>query len=190
MAKTRKGMMGVAASAAVLMPGIALAEGGLPQLNPVSYPTQVFWLVVTFAVLFLLMWKVALPRVSETLANRQQKLSGDLQKAADLREEAEKAQADLEEALAAARAEAQAVLRKASEEIAAEQAKRLEAFDADMAVKAEEAEKRISAARETALKSVKDVANEVALAAVEKLAGDADQAAISKALDAASKANG
>lgn len=188
MAKIFNGIVRTAVAAGVMMPGAALAEGGLPQMDPSSYPSQVFWLTVTFAALFLLMWKVALPRVSETLANRQQKLSGDLKKAAELKEEAEKAQADLEEALASARAEAQTVLRKASEEIAAEQAKRLEAFDADMAAKAEEAEKRIAAARQTALKSVQDVANEVAISAVEKLTGDAaDAAAVEKALAAASK---
>lgn len=189
MAKTFKSIVQTAFGM-IAVPGMAVASegGGLPQLNPSSFPSQIFWLAVTFAILFILMWKVALPRVGDTLSKREQKVSSDLQKAEKLQADAEKAQDDLEKALAESRSKAQAILSKASEEVAAEQAKRLDAFDADMATKAEEAQARIEAAREQALKSVHDVALEVTQASVEKLIGQpVDEATVKKAIDAAAK---
>jgi len=188
MANIKNTLLRMTAVSAVSMP-VAANAAGMPQLDPTSYPSQIFWLAVSFATLFLIMWKVALPRVSETLANRQQKLTGDLEKAEQLKSDAEKVQMDLDQALADARAEAQSVLAKTALEIADAQEKRLEAFNADMARKAEEAEQRISAAREQALASVREVASEVASSVVEKLSGStADAKTLDKALDAAKDA--
>lgn len=168
---------------------VAANAAGMPQLDPKSYPSQIFWLAVSFAILFLIMWKIALPRVGETLANRQQKLTGDLEKAEKLKADAEKVQVELDKSLADARAEAQAILAKTAQEIAEAQTKRIDAFNADMANQAEEAEQRISAAREQALASVREVASEAAGAIVEKLSGaEADGKALDKALDAAKDA--
>ncbi|WP_420547866.1 F0F1 ATP synthase subunit B' [Curvivirga sp.] len=189
MANIKNTLLRITAATAVVMPAAAQAAGGMPQLDPTSYPSQIFWLAVSFAILFLVMWKVALPRVGETLANRQQKLTGDLEKAEQLKADAEKVQEDLDKALADARAEAHAVLAKAADEIAQAQQKRMDAFEADMASQAEEAEKRISAAREQAMASVREVATEVAASVVEKLSGTAaDAKALDKALDAAKDA--
>ena len=185
-------LIGVGLVAGTAVPSIALAaEGGdvgMPQFDSSTFASQLFWLAVTFAVLFLLMWKVALPRVGDTLAKREQKISGDISKAAELKEEAEKVQADLEKALAEARADAQEVIRKANEAIAKDQDKRIAAFEADLAAKTEEAAGRIDAARKTALEGVREVATEVTTMAVAKIAGaDVDDKTVAAALDAVAK---
>lgn len=188
MANIKNTLLRMTAVSAVAMPAAANAAG-MPQLDPSSFSNQIFWLAVSFAVLFFIMWKMALPRVGETLANRQQKLSGDIEKAEQLKQDAEKVQADLDQALADARAEAQNIMAKTAQDIAAAQEKRLEAFNADMATQADEAEQRISAAREQALASVREIAGDVASSVVEKLSGSAaDAKAVEKALDAAKDA--
>src|SRR3546814_6905695 len=63
-------------------------SGGLPQLDADTYPTQIFWLVVTFVILYLIMSKVALPRIAEVLEERQERVADDIETAERLRSEA------------------------------------------------------------------------------------------------------
>ena len=98
------------------------AEGGggsLPQLDVATYPSQLFWLLVSFVALYLLLSKVALPRVSEVLESRQERIDNDLAKAQQLRDEAATVQAAYEASLAESRTKAQGVVSAANADIAA-----------------------------------------------------------------------
>lgn len=155
----------------------------MPQLDPSSYASQLFWLVVTFAILYLLMWKVALPRVSALLRERQERIDDDLEKATKLKAEAEGVLKAYETAMAEGRARAQATLREAAERVAKEAAEAQAAAVARLDRETAEAEKRIGAAKREALDNVRQVAGEAARAAAAKLIGsevserDADEAA-------------
>lgn len=182
------------AAAAAMVPALATsalaAEGGssMPQLDFSTYSSQVFWLVVTFAVLFILMWKVAIPRVGEVIEAREQKIRADLERAEQLRTEIEETEQAVEKALADARTEALEILRKAQDKIATDHAKKQDKLDAELATKVADAETRIDEARKEALASVREVAEEVATASIEKLTGNAaDKGTVSKAIDAVSK---
>ena len=185
----------VSATSAAMAPlTLFAAESGhgggsaMPQLDVSTYGTQVFWLAVTFAVLFILMWKVAIPRVGDVVQAREQKVRADLERAEQLSAEIAETELSVEKALSEARSEAQEILRKAQEKLAADHAKKQEKLDAELAEKLSEAEARIAAARDEALASVRDVALEVAEASVEKLTGTkAKPAELSAAIDAASK---
>src|SRR5690242_9294281 len=96
----------------------------MPQLDPAGFMPQLFWLAVIFLVLYLLMRRLAMPRVRRAIDARQQRRDGDLGRAAELRTQAEAALAAYETALATARTEAQANLRQTSERMAAEAADR------------------------------------------------------------------
>lgn len=160
----------------------------MPQLDFSTYSSQVFWLIITFAVLFILMWKVAIPRVGEVIEAREQKIRADLERAEQLRAEIATTEAAVEEALANARSEAQDVVRKAMDKIAADHAKKQAKLDEELAAKVIEAENSINDARKEALASVREVAQDVASASVEKLTGKAATAKeISSALDAVTK---
>jgi F-type H+-transporting ATPase subunit b len=155
----------------------------MPQLDPSSYASQLFWLVVTFAILYLLMWKVALPRVSALLRERQECIDDDLEKATKLKAEAEGVLKAYEAAMADGRARAQATLREAMERVAKEAADAQAAAVARLDRETTEAEKRIAPAKREALDNVRQVAGEAARAAAAKLIGaevserDADEAA-------------
>jgi F-type H+-transporting ATPase subunit b len=144
----------------------------MPQLEQFdTYLSQVVWLVISFAVLYFVMWKAALPRVGNVLQERQKRIDDDLERAEKLKSEAEAVLVAYEESTAKAHAEAQAILRAGAEAFAADAAVRHDELSARLAEETEAAESRIAAARNEALANVRTVAGEVAQAAASKLIG-------------------
>ncbi len=143
----------------------------MPQFDPTAFTPQLFWLAVTFTVLFFAMWRFALPRLSNIMEARQQRIDADLDKAASVKEEADRVLAAYEQAQAEARDQAAAVIKQAGDRMAAEGAARHEAFRAELAERTRVAEQRIAAAKDAALANVKTVAAEAARAATAKLIG-------------------
>ena len=141
----------------------------MPQFDPANFAPQLFWLVVSFAVLFYAMWRYALPRLSGILEARQERIDSDLEKATATKEEADAVLAEYEKALAEARNKAAAAIKQASDEMAAESAKRHDAFSQKLAEQTRTAEARIAEARDEALANVKTIAAETARAATAKL---------------------
>lgn len=154
---------------------VAAAEegggAGMPQFDPSTFPTQLFWLAVTLILFFFAMRNMALPRIGNALDERKQKIDDDLDKAGRYREEAEAAMAAYEKALADAVADAQAVQRQTAQDIAKRASDRRGELAAKLAADAKEAEARITAAKEPALANLQDMAAEVVTEAAAKLAG-------------------
>ena len=65
------------------------AEEGMPQLNPEFWLSQAFWLVLVFVILYLIIWKTILPKISDNLENRKKTISSDLEEAQNLKKLAE-----------------------------------------------------------------------------------------------------
>lgn len=145
--------------------------GGLPQLNPDTFPTQIFWLVVTFLTLYWLMSKKALPRVTEVLEERQERIDRDLNKAAALKEEAETVMAAVDKALGEARGNAQSEIGRTVGEIEKANAGRQEQVAADLVERMREAEARIQAAKDQAIANVRSAAADIARDVAAKLGG-------------------
>ncbi|MFL5336343.1 MAG: hypothetical protein ACJ8H8_24990 [Geminicoccaceae bacterium] len=153
--------------------GVEAAEHGegLPQLNAATFPSQIFWLIVSFGALYWLFSRKALPRVGEILEARQERLSADLDRAASLRNEAEAALRRYETMLAEAHATAAAEIKATQDRLIAEASKRQAELDGELNAKLAEAEKRIGAAKEGALAQIEGVAADAASAAVRRLTG-------------------
>ena len=92
----------------------------MPQLEVSTFVPQLFWLVITFGVLFLLMAKIGLPRVSGVIEARRKRIDDDLARATQLKAEAEAALAAYQQTLASARAQAQAAVKDTTDKLAAE----------------------------------------------------------------------
>ena len=154
-----------------VMAAAAPGEAKLPQLDIQTYPSQIFWLIISFIVLYLLVSRVAVPRISEVLEERQERIADDLDKAETLKKEAEQVRGEYEKALAEARDKAHAATREAQEAVAKSGAV-LEAEARDkVTVMLKDAEIRIAAARTEAIGNVRSVARDVAGDAVAKLIG-------------------
>jgi F-type H+-transporting ATPase subunit b len=156
----------------------------MPQLNPESFPSQLFWLAVTFVVLYVLMAWVGIPRLAGVIEARRRRREDDLARAADMQAEAEAANQAFQRAMAEARAQAQAVLKETSDRLAAEAAERQRALAAALAAQVDEAERRIAATKQQALAEVRGIAVDVGRSVVEKLTGAApNDARVAAAVD-------
>ncbi len=143
----------------------------MPQLEIPDYGTQIFWLVVTFVILLILMWSLALPRISRVLEQRQTHIAGDLEQAEKFKRDAEEAIKAYEASLAEARAKAHQLLAETQDRLDQQASEQRVRLDAELAQKQDRAESRIREARQQALSSVRQVAAEVARAATERLIG-------------------
>jgi F-type H+-transporting ATPase subunit b len=145
-------------------------------MDTTKYPSQLFWLIVFFGLLYWLMTRI-LPRIGSILANRKAKIDGDLARAQALKNETESAIKAYEKALADARSSANDIAKQTREavtrEIDAEQAK----INASLSAKITEAEQRIAASKKTAMDSVSQIAAESAADIVAALGGGKTKAA-------------
>lgn len=156
---------------------------GMPQLDISTFPNQIFWLVVTLVVIYLVLSRVALPRIAAVLAERSGTITNDIAAAEELKLRAEEAEAAYVKALADARSAAQKIAAEARSEIQAELDAELARADEEIAAKTAESEKAIGEIRAGAAESVRAVARETAAALVTALGGTADQGAIDSAVD-------
>ena len=155
----------------------------MPQLEPWSYASQIFWLIVTFTVLYFVLAKVVIPRITTVLEARREKIEDDLARAERLKVEAEQVLAEYNQALDSARSDAQGVLKEAAAAMAEDAASRNTEVAAKLAEQNRAAEARIAAARAQALETIRPAAAEVAGAALAKLVGAAPpQARIEQAV--------
>jgi F-type H+-transporting ATPase subunit b len=163
----------------------------VPQLDPSSFAPQLVWLAITFILLYVLMSKLALPRIGDVLEERKKRIDGNLDKAAALRAEAETAKAAYEKALAESRAKAHALTAAAADRAHKDAAARQQAVAVTLAAQTKAAEETIATARASALSHTQSIAAEIAREAVRKLLGqDIDAATADAAVkSAAAKAN-
>ena len=170
--------------------GHAVAEHyiGMPQLNFDWYANQIFWLVVTLVVIYLVLSKVALPRIASVLAERHSAISNDLETAERLKQKAVEAEEAYNKALADARAEAGQIVAAAKLDIQKDLDAAIAKADAEISAKSAESESRIGEIRNSALKAVAEVAETTAGAIVKKLMpGIDDKKAIADAVKARMK---
>jgi len=160
----------------------------MPQLEFSDYPPQVVWLVITFALLYFLLTKIALPSIARTLKERDGHLQGDIERAEKLKSEAEAALAAYRKAISEARLQAQAAIKETAEAMAAEAAQREGELAGALSERTKAAEARIAAAKGSALAELKSVAGEAAHDLVARLAGSAPaQGDVAAAVEAAGR---
>lgn len=167
------------ASACVNSHGSAV---GMPQLCGEWIGNQVFWLVITLVVVYLILSRVALPRIGAILAERSGTITNDITAAEDLKARALAAEDAYNKALADARTEAQRIAAEARAEIQAGLDEAIAKADEEIAAKAAESEKAIAAIRASALESIAAVASDTAGELVAALGGKADDKAIATAV--------
>jgi F-type H+-transporting ATPase subunit b len=145
--------------------------GGMPQLDPVWFPNQLFWLVVSFALLYLVVARVIAPQIGGVLADRENAIASAIAEAETAKREAESTRGDFESTAAAARTRAAELMAAAAARSNADTADALAKLDHDLARKAEHAQARLNEAVAKASSGVEAATVSLASAMAEKLLG-------------------
>jgi len=143
----------------------------MPQLEIADFAPQLIWLAITFASLYLVMARIALPRIGMVIEERRDRIASDLDQAEQLKQKTEEAIATYEQALAQSRAKAHAIALETREKIGAEMETERARIDRQLSEQAEAAEARISASKDAALSQIKDVAADTTQEIVTSLIG-------------------
>lgn len=149
-----------------------------PPFDPQYFAGQVFWLLISFTILYFMLSRVFLPKIGQTLEDRSNRIADDLDTAAHMQAEAQDASTAYDRSLSDARAKAHNVAESTRQSVDAEiEAEMLEA-DALAAKQADVAEARIRKIREAALANIDSIATEVAQSAIEAISGKKMTAAV------------
>jgi F-type H+-transporting ATPase subunit b len=168
------------------------AEGGhkapFPPFQKDTFASQLVSLVIAFVALYLIVSRIALPRVGSLLDERQNKIEGDLAQAQKLRDASDDALKAYESELAAARSRAQAISAETREKLNAASEAERKTLEQRLSVKLADAEKSIATTRETAMSNVRGIAADAAAAIVQRLTGVLpDGTSVDRAVDASLK---
>jgi len=144
-----------------------------PPFDKQHFPSQLFWLAVTFILLYVLMSRIALPRIGSIFVERSKRIADDIAAANRLKEQSDAAQAAYQKSLADARARAQAIASETRAKQAAEAEALNKRLEGETHEKLAAAERSIAATRAAAMNNVGAIAAETASAIVERLIGAA-----------------
>ncbi len=155
----------------------------MPQLDFATFAPQLIWLTLVFGILYIIMARVALPRIATVIEERRDRIADDLDTANQLKGQTEDAIAAYEDALQQARTKAHAIAQETRDRLTAKTDAHRAELEGQLAVRISEAETRIRATKDAALLNVRDVAVEVADTIANQLLGESDPTAAARAVD-------
>ena len=144
----------------------------MPQLDFATFPSQILWLFLTFAVLYIVMAKIALPKLANAIELRRDIIARDLEEAKNFRDESEKAQIEYENSIKEAHDKSNEITKKTKEKLSVQFEKERKKVEEDNSKKIVEAESKILSAKNVALKQIDSIATDISKTIVEKLVGD------------------
>jgi F-type H+-transporting ATPase subunit b len=157
-------------------------KGQFPPFNPQTFASQLVWLAIAFVVLYVLMSRLALPRIGKIIDDRDGVIKGDIAQAERLKAQSDEAVAAYEKALADARSRAQAIANETREKHTAEAEAARKVTEDKLNAKLAESEKAIATTKASAMSNVRGIASDAARSIVERLIGKAPD---DKTVDAA-----
>jgi F-type H+-transporting ATPase subunit b len=164
------------------------SKGAFPPFQKETFASQLVWLAITFVALYLLISRIAVPRIDGIIEERAKRIEGDFAAAQRMKEESEAALAAYEKSLAEARNRAQAIGTEIRDKLHAEAEERRKALEARLNTQLADAEQQIATTKAAAMVNVRGIAVEAASAIVERLVGSTPPApAVAAAVDDALK---
>jgi F-type H+-transporting ATPase subunit b len=148
-------------------------KGQFPPFNSQTFASQLVWLAIAFVVLYVLMSRLALPRIGKILDDRDAAIKGDIAAAGRAKAQSDEAVADYEKALADARSRAQAIANETRDKQAKEADASRHVLEDRLNARLAEAEKSIASTRQAAMSNVRGIAADAARSIVERLIGKA-----------------
>ena len=173
------------------MEAFSAESGGMPQLNPEFWISQIFWLTLTFGILYLVLSKLILPKISANLESRKSQILENIEAAEKQREDSETKLKDYEEIISKSRLDAKTIFNQAREKALRDINAKREVLDKQIDDEIIKAEQEIKILRENAPDKINKIAIETSSELVQKLIGaEINNSSISAIVDDLSRRNG
>ena len=137
------------------------AEEGMPQLNPEYWYAQIFWLILIFSILYLIIWKVFLPKISNNIENRRLRIINDLNETEKLKENAEKKLKEYEKIIENSKKEAKKILQENQKKLEDDLDKKKQVLDEEINKEIKAAENEIMSLKKSSINNINKIAIEI-----------------------------
>jgi len=145
------------------------AEEGMPQLNPEYWIAQIFWLVLVFSSLYLIIWKIFLPRITSSLENRRLRIVNDLDEAQKLKENAEKKLKQYEEIIEKSKNEARKIVEDSRKKLNNDMENKKQKFNAEIEKELLIVDKEIKDLKKNSIENINKIAAVISSDLVKKI---------------------
>ena len=147
------------------------AEVGMPQLNPEFWASQIFWLILIFSSLYIIMWKIFLPKISDSIENRKSRIIGDLNETKKLKENAEKKLREYNKIIEDTKKEAKKIIEDNKKKLENDIKSKKQKFNEEIEKELKSVEKEIKSLKRSSISSINKIAAEVSSEVIKQLVG-------------------
>ena len=173
------------------MEAFAAESGGMPQLNPEFWISQIFWLTLTFGILYIILSKLILPKISDNLESRKSQILENIEAAEKQRENCEEKLKEYEEIVSKSKMEAKSIFNQAREKALKDISAKKEVLDKQIDEEISKAEQEIKELQSGAAEKINKIAIETSSELIQKLIGaEVNNSSISAIVDDLSKRSG
>ena len=147
------------------------AEGGMPQLNPDYWVSQIFWVILIFGMLYVILWRTILPKINENLENRKSQILTDLDNAQKFEDKSKEKLSDYNKILNQAKQEAKKILDGTRKKINRDIESKKNQFNLEIKKEIEKAEKEIKMIKLSSIEDINKIAIETSSEIIRKIIG-------------------
>ena len=147
------------------------AEGGMPQLNPEFWASQIFWLILIFSGLYIVIWKIFLPKITDSIENRKSRIVTDLNETQKLKESAEKKLEEYNKIIEDIKKEAKKVIEDNKKKLENDIKNKKQKFNEEIEKELLSVEKEIKNLKKSSISSINKIAAEVSSEVIKQLVG-------------------
>ena len=173
------------------MEAFAAESGGMPQLNPEFWVSQIFWLTLTFGILYVVLSKLILPKISDNLESRKSQILENIEAAEKQREDSETKLKEYEEIISKSKLEAKSIFNQAREKALKDISAKKDVLDKQIDDEIGKAEQEIKELQKSAPDKINKIAIETSSELIQKLIGaEVNNSSISAIVDDLSRRSG
>ena len=147
------------------------SEQGMPQLNPEFWSAQIFWLILVFSSLYMIIWKIFLPKISISIENRKARVINDINEAQKIKENAEKKLKEYEKIIEDSKKHAKKIIDDAKKKLDLDIEKKKQKFNEDMEKELIDTEKEIVNLKKSSLLNINKIAEEISSNLIKQIMG-------------------
>ena len=164
------------------------SEAGMPQLNPEFWTAQIFWLILIFSSLYLIIWKIFLPKITLSLENRKSRVVNDLDEAQKLKENAEKKLNEYNKIIEESKKEAKKIIEDSKKKLDRDIENKTKKFNDEIEKELVAAEKEIKDLKKSSISSINNIAAETSAEIIKQIVNiEVNKSSVSAIVDNVSK---